>query len=148
MVQLNKCCWHSDGELGCQPSSGVMARGGGRGDLAFPSAFWAVFAPQLLLGILLIAPSSSPGAACSLRGAQARLLLLLQQPFVCEQCVPLLWGVLSPGGLLAAGMQTALLPFTQPLWGPALLIPALTNVCTFAAPQMWLGNATTASCRL
>lgn len=72
MVHLNKCCWHSDGELGCQPSFGVTIRGGGRGNVALPSAFWAVFAPQFLLGIHLVAaPSSSPGAACSLTGARA-----------------------------------------------------------------------------
>lgn len=74
---------------GLPTQSGVRVRGGGRGDLAFPSAFWAVFSPQFLLGIhLVIAPSSSPGAACSLRGAQARLVLLLQQPFTAAVCAP------------------------------------------------------------
>lgn len=62
---------------------------------------------------------------------------------VCHSSDLQLWDLLSPRGLLAAGIQTALLPFTQLLWGPALLIPALTNICTFAASQMWLGNVTT-----
>lgn len=73
-------------ELGCQPSPGVMVRGGARGDLAFPSAFWAVFAPQFWLDIHFV---SSPGAAGSLRGAQARLDPLFSS--VCHSSDLLLW---------------------------------------------------------
>lgn len=91
-----------------------------RGDLAFPSALWVAFAPQSLPGTHPVAAhSSSLGAACFLMGAQARLVPPLHQPFTAAHATGsdlLFWYLLSPRGLSATGIQTALLPFTRQRW--------------------------------